>query len=116
MRAGFTLLKTAWVSNRRFTIKVAKRRLRIYEVGISYWGITYEDGKKIGWKDGVRCLSCLLKYSIKERLVAPGKVKAPPGIQLLPARQDRSDSSAEIRARPLQLHWPERSFVPGGST
>ncbi len=49
------------------TVKVAKRRLRIYEVGISYWGRTYEEGKKIGWKDGVRCLWCLLKYSIKER-------------------------------------------------
>ncbi len=35
------------------TVKVAKRRLRIYEVGISYWGRTYEEGKKIGWKDGV---------------------------------------------------------------
>ncbi|HZP16398.1 MAG TPA: glycosyltransferase family 2 protein [Terriglobales bacterium] len=48
------------------TVKVAKRRLRIYEVGISYWGRTYEEGKKIGWKDGMRALWCLLKYSIKE--------------------------------------------------
>jgi len=47
------------------TMKVAKRRLRIYEVGISYWGRTYEEGKKIGWKDGVRALWCLLKYSMK---------------------------------------------------
>jgi len=47
------------------TVKVAKRRLRIYEVGISYWGRTYEEGKKIGWKDGVRALWCLLKYSAK---------------------------------------------------
>ena len=47
------------------TVKVAKRQLRIYEVGISYWGRTYEEGKKIGWKDGVRALWCLLKYSIK---------------------------------------------------
>ena len=47
------------------TVKVAKRRLRIYEVGISYWGRTYEEGKKIGWKDGVRALWCLLKYSVK---------------------------------------------------
>ncbi len=52
------------------TVKIAKRRLRIYEVGISYWGRTYEEGKKIGWKDGVRCLWCLVKYSIKERAVA----------------------------------------------
>jgi len=35
-------------------------------VGISYWGRTYEEGKKIGWKDGVRALYCLLKYSFKE--------------------------------------------------
>jgi glycosyltransferase involved in cell wall biosynthesis len=48
------------------TVKVARRHLRIYEVGISYWGRTYEEGKKIGWKDGVRALYCLLKYSVKE--------------------------------------------------
>src|SRR6202142_2626727 len=48
------------------TVKVAKRHLRIYEVGISYWGRTYEEGKKIGWKDGVRAVWSLLKYSIKE--------------------------------------------------
>lgn len=51
------------------TVKVAKRRLRIYEVGISYWGRTYEEGKKIGWKDGFRALWCLLKYSMKEPVV-----------------------------------------------
>jgi glycosyltransferase involved in cell wall biosynthesis len=48
------------------TVKVARRNLRIYEVGIGYWGRTYEEGKKIGWKDGVRALYCLIKYSIKE--------------------------------------------------
>ena len=48
------------------TVKVARRKLRIYEVGISYSVRTYEEGKKIGWKDGVRALYCLLKYSIKE--------------------------------------------------
>jgi glycosyltransferase involved in cell wall biosynthesis len=48
------------------TVKLAKRRLRIYEVGISYWGRTYEEGKKIGWKDGLRAVWCLLKYSVKE--------------------------------------------------
>lgn len=56
------------------TVKVAKRRLRIYEVGISYWGRTYEEGKKIGWKDGVRALWCLLKYSLKH---SPAAVSAP---------------------------------------
>jgi glycosyltransferase involved in cell wall biosynthesis len=51
------------------TVKIAKRRLRIYEVGISYWGRTYEEGKKIGWKDGFRALWCLVKYTIKEPAV-----------------------------------------------
>src|SRR5581483_145199 len=52
------------------TVKVAKRRLRIYEVGISYWGRTYEEGKKIGWKDGLRALWCLLKYSVTEPVIS----------------------------------------------
>jgi len=51
------------------TVKCARRRLRIYEVGISYWGRTYEEGKKIGWKDGARAIWCLLKYSIKVNAV-----------------------------------------------
>jgi glycosyltransferase involved in cell wall biosynthesis len=38
--------------------------LRIYEVGISYYGRTYQEGKKIGWKDGVRALWCILKYNL----------------------------------------------------
>jgi hypothetical protein len=53
------------------TVKIAKRKLRIYEVGISYWGRTYEEGKKIQWKDGVRALWCLVKYCITEPAVAP---------------------------------------------
>ena len=38
--------------------------IRIYEVGISYYGRTYEEGKKIGWRDGVRAIYCILKYNI----------------------------------------------------
>src|SRR5271170_1932876 len=57
------------------TVKVAKRRLRIYEVGISYWGRTYEEGKKIGWKDGLRAVWCLLKYSMKESPIAVGEAQ-----------------------------------------
>jgi glycosyltransferase involved in cell wall biosynthesis len=53
------------------TVKVARRRLRIYEVGVSYWGRTYEEGKKIGWKDGVRAFYCLLKYSLKDSKPIP---------------------------------------------
>lgn len=44
------------------TTKVALQRCRIYEVGISYFGRTYEEGKKIGWRDGIRALWCILKY------------------------------------------------------
>ena len=46
------------------TAKVAKMNLRIYEVGISYYGRTYDEGKKIGWKDGVRAIYCILKYNL----------------------------------------------------
>ena len=48
------------------TVKIARRNLRVYEVGISYWGRTYAEGKKIGWKDGFRALWCLAKYGFKE--------------------------------------------------
>jgi len=47
------------------TIKMSRvPRIRIYEVGISYYGRTYEDGKKIGWKDGFRAIFCILKYGL----------------------------------------------------
>jgi glycosyltransferase involved in cell wall biosynthesis len=45
------------------TAKISKMRLRIYEVGISYAGRTYDEGKKIGWKDGVRAMWCIVKYN-----------------------------------------------------
>jgi len=61
------------------TVKVAKRRLRIYEVGISYQGRTYEEGKKIGWKDGFRALWCLFKYSFKETAVSVAAARQPTG-------------------------------------
>jgi glycosyltransferase involved in cell wall biosynthesis len=45
------------------TAKLARKKpIRIYEVGISYYGRTYEEGKKIGWKDGFRAIYCILKY------------------------------------------------------
>ena len=45
------------------TAKLAARNLRIYEVGISYSGRTYAEGKKIGWKDGVRAIYGIIRYS-----------------------------------------------------
>ncbi len=46
------------------TAKIAKLNCRIYEVGISYYGRTYKEGKKIGWKDGVRAIYCILRYNL----------------------------------------------------
>lgn len=46
------------------TAKIAKMRARVYEVGISYAGRSYEEGKKINWKDGVRSVYCILKYNL----------------------------------------------------
>lgn len=46
------------------TAKVAKLQCRIYEVGISYYGRTYAEGKKIGWRDGVRAIYAILKYNL----------------------------------------------------
>lgn len=47
------------------TAKISKiNKIRIYEVGISYYGRTFEEGKKIGWKDGFRAIWCILKYNI----------------------------------------------------
>ena len=46
------------------TAKVAKLGCRIYEVGISYSGRTYEEGKKIGWRDGLRAVWCIVKYNV----------------------------------------------------
>ena len=47
------------------TAKIAKLRCRIFEVGISYYGRTYEEGKKIGWRDGVRAMWCIARYNLR---------------------------------------------------
>jgi glycosyltransferase involved in cell wall biosynthesis len=46
------------------TAKMARKKLRIYEVPISYYGRTYEEGKKIGWKDGIKAIWCILRYNL----------------------------------------------------
>lgn len=65
------LLKSLSLKEERFgfepevTAKIAKvPKVRIYEVGISYYGRTYEEGKKIRWKDGIRAIWCILKYNL----------------------------------------------------
>lgn len=47
------------------TAKIARGRYRIYEVGIAYFGRTYSEGKKIGWRDGFRAIWCILKYNLR---------------------------------------------------
>ena len=50
------------------TAKISRiPKIRIYEVGISYYGRTFEDGKKIGWRDGMRAIFSILKYNIWSR-------------------------------------------------
>lgn len=49
------------------TAKVAHKKVRIYEVGISYYGRTYGEGKKIGWRDGFRAIYCIIKYNLFNR-------------------------------------------------
>ena len=46
------------------TAKIAKKKLRIYEVGIKYFGRTYKEGKKIGWKDGISAVRCIIFYNL----------------------------------------------------
>ena len=46
------------------TAKIAKKKIRIYEVGVRYFGRTYNEGKKITWKDGIRAVYCILRYNL----------------------------------------------------
>jgi hypothetical protein len=65
------IIKGIQLNEKRFgfepevTAKIAKiNNIRIYEVGISYYGRTYAEGKKINWKDGFRAIYCILKYNL----------------------------------------------------
>lgn len=77
METCYKMFKTEIIQNvklqeKRFgfepevTAKISKiKGIRIYEVGISYYGRTFEEGKKISWKDGFRAIYCILKYAIR---------------------------------------------------
>ena len=67
------ILKSLNLVEKRFgfepevTAKISKiPRIRIYEVGVSYYGRTYEEGKKINWKDGFRAIYCILRYGLAD--------------------------------------------------
>ncbi len=75
METCYKMFKTKYIKNiaikeKRFgiepeiTAKIAKMNLKIVEVGISYYGRTYNEGKKIGWRDGIRALYCIIKYKL----------------------------------------------------
>jgi hypothetical protein len=66
------ILQRIYIEEDRFgepeiVAKVARLRCRIYEVGVSYAGRTYAEGKKITWRDGLRAIWCIFKYSCRRR-------------------------------------------------
>lgn len=61
---GITIEEDRFGFEPEITAKVAKAKARIYEVGISYSGRTYAEGKKIGWRDGIRAFWCIVKYNL----------------------------------------------------
>ncbi|HEX8804482.1 MAG TPA: glycosyltransferase family 2 protein [Acidimicrobiales bacterium] len=108
------------------TAKVARGHWRVYELGISYNGRTYDEGKKIGWKDGVRAVECIVKYSpLGARLrrllasvpggssVAPVEAAAPAAGVGDPAASapGPSDPSAAVSSNGVHGGGSERSVV-----
>ncbi|MDG2990455.1 glycosyltransferase family 2 protein [Candidatus Synechococcus calcipolaris G9] len=61
---GINICENRFGFEPEITAKVAKLNCRIYEVGISYYGRTYKEGKKIGWRDGFRAIYCILRYNL----------------------------------------------------
>jgi glycosyltransferase involved in cell wall biosynthesis len=77
MEVGYKLFKSDIIKDINFiedrfgfepevTAKIAKKKIRIFEVGISYYGRKYEDGKKITWKDGISAIRCIFKYNLSK--------------------------------------------------
>lgn len=65
MIQGLKLIENRFGFEPEVTAKISRiKDVRIYEVGISYYGRTYEEGKKIGWRDGFRAIYCILKYNL----------------------------------------------------
>ena len=89
------VLDTLVIEENRFgiepelTIKAAIAGLRVYEVGISYHGRTYAEGKKIGWRDGVSAARCIVNYSLVERTRRSRKNR-------IEARRDAADLHASL--------------------
>jgi glycosyltransferase involved in cell wall biosynthesis len=101
------------------TAKVAAMGCRVYEVGISYDGRTYEEGKKIGWRDGLRALWCILKYNLLARTADTRSLPAAPRDKAMlggasthapsPAGAARSLNAAAAGGGPAQKRNPPRA-------
>ncbi len=72
---GLELEQDRFVIEPEMTAKVAAGGWRVWEVGISYSGRTYDEGKKIGWKDGVQAIRCIVKYGLQTRGSASGQIR-----------------------------------------
>ncbi len=68
MVKGLNLKENRFGFEPEVTAKISRiKDVRIYEVGISYYGRSYEEGKKIGWRDGFRAIYCIIKYNVFSR-------------------------------------------------
>ncbi len=98
------------------TAKVARQGWRVYEVGISYNGRTYAEGKKIGWRDGVRAVWCILKFSgTGQRLLPPPAVPTSPAPDRAPVRAGSGASDAPDSLESAVPASVPESAGPGGS-
>ena len=61
---GISLIENRFGFEPEITAKIAKKNLKIYEVGVNYHGRNYSEGKKITWKDGISAIRCILYYNI----------------------------------------------------
>jgi glycosyltransferase involved in cell wall biosynthesis len=109
------VLESFQIEEKRFgfepeiTAKVARGHWRVYEVGISYAGRTYAEGKKIGWEDGVRAFYCILRYApVVQRFHRQPRIAAIPSFRSnghsggngrLPSLRRSSSRSRELRPR-----------------
>jgi hypothetical protein len=73
--------KNRFVFKPEIMAKAAQAGVRIYEVAISYHGRTYAEGKKIGWRDGLSAMRCILKYGIWRRIFALCGPNIPPSVK-----------------------------------
>ena len=89
------------------TAKVARGGWRVYEVGISYAGRTYAEGKKIGWRDGIRAFYCIVRYSGLFERGARMRRRVPP-----PAGFDEADSELALMLDDLDGVSPLETVSP----